>query len=517
MKYKRFFAAMLMMVLLASISALLPSLFLLIWEQQDHTLSWQRILLLISIIAGAKALTIGLTIFREHYAKSFNERNFRSMLQNALNMDYDTIITMGPANILERISDAVNKIYFYMTGDYINVWASAITIIVCLALTATISPLLAILLFVMLPVNYFGYRMLNKELAVRSKELSEQTSAGFQEILSYVQQVDYIKQTADHSTLLCALSPSIEKLYKSMARINVYAQSVSAGLRGLNDIVQNFILMAIVYSFFSSSLGPYTLIMTSIILPLYFSNLGSIVGAKLNQNGFKVASDYQKELLLHKEPNGVVPVSDISTIEYNVDTLHVQGKTIPFDAHGSLKKGDIAQICGPSGCGKSTFAKTLLKFRPIDGVAYNGVPITEIDNQKLRQRVEYMSQNVPIVQGTLGDNLFLNTERTKENEERFLREPMLQSIFATKSFDSEIMEGGANLSGGEKQKIALARALSSTADILILDEVCSNIDKDAAHAIYECLQRERSKRITIIISHDSLPDGLVNVRINEGK
>ena len=116
---------------------------------------------------------------------------------------------------------------------------------------------------------------------------------------------------------------------------------------------------------------------------------------------------------------------------------------------------------------------------------------------------------------TLHDNLFLNTAPTKEMETRFLHEPLLQSIFATKSFESKILEGGANLSGGEKQKIAFARALFSSADVLILDEVCSNIDREAANAIYECLQRERNQRITILISHEQVPEGLVNVKINQ--
>lgn len=114
MKYKRFFVIMLLMILFQSISVLLPALFLLAWQQQNQILSWERIILLIAITSGSTMLTIGLTFFREHYAKSFNERNFRSMLGNALHMDYDTIITMGPANILERISDSVNKIYSYI-------------------------------------------------------------------------------------------------------------------------------------------------------------------------------------------------------------------------------------------------------------------------------------------------------------------------------------------------------------------------------------------------------------------
>lgn len=514
MKYKRFFVVMLVMVLLASLSSLLPSFFLLVWERQGVVLNWNRIIFLVSILVASKLLTIGLTIFREHYAKNYNERNFRSMLLNSFEMDYDSIIHMGPANILDRISDSVNKIYCYMTGDYINIWANVITILVCLVLTASVNVWLAGLLMIMLPVNYIGYKMLNKELAKRSLELSQQTSEGFQEILSYVQQVDYLKQTADFNPIFHALSPSIDKLYRSMARVNVYAQSVSAGLRGINDVVKNIVLMTIVYKFFTANLGPYTLMMTSIILPLYFSGLSGVVNSQLNRNGLQVAEDYRLELLKHKEKNGTRCVDAIDTIQYNVSELMVEGKVIPFNAHGFLQKGDIVQICGPSGCGKSTFVKSLLKFRPVHNVQINGIDIAELENYQLRSRIEYLSQSVPIVSGTLADNLFLTCTRSKEGDDHFLREPVLQSIFATKTLDTIILENGANLSGGEKQKIALARAFATNSDVLILDEVCSNIDQDAATAIYQSLNEERHKRITIIISHDVLPTGLVNKTIN---
>ncbi len=514
MKYKRFFMVMLVMILLASFSALFPSLLLLLWERQDVTLTWRRVLLLVLVLIGSKVLSILLTVFREKFAQNYNEHNFRSMLHESLEMDYDSILQMGPANILDRISDSVNKIYTYMTGDYIKIWSGVITLLMCLALTATVNISLAALLLSMIPLNYFGFKMLNQELAKRSLELSRQTSEGFQEILSYTQQVDYLKQTADYEPVFHAISPSIDKLYRSMARVNVYAQSASGCLRGINDVVNSFILMTILYNFFNAGLGAYTVMMTAFILPLYFSNLSTIVNAQLNRTGFQVAEAYQAELAAHKETTGDKQISTIHSIQYDVDELVIQGKTIPFHAHGVLEKGDIVQICGPSGCGKSTFAKTLLKFRPVDQVQINGIAIADLDNFSLRSKVEYLSQNVPIFSGTLGENLFLTCGRTDETEAYFCKEPLLQTVFAAKNFDSKILEGGANLSGGEKQKVALARSLASHPDVLILDEVCSNIDQAAAETIYHRLNMERNTRITIIISHDDLPDGLVNKKIN---
>lgn len=515
MKYQKFFTVMLIMILLSGISALLPSLFLQFWNTRQQFLSIQKILFLVLVITFSKVVGILLTIFREHYAREYNKKNFYSMLESSFQMDYDSILSMGPSNILDRIFTSVNHIYFYMTGDYIKIWSGIIIIIACLGIAASVNRWLAVLLFIMVPVNYVGYRLLNKELAKRSLELQKNTGEGFQEILSYSQQVDYIKQSADHNATLKTIASSVDKIYFSMARINVYAQSVSSALVGLNDLVQNFILMVIVYNFFIQNSGPYTLMLTSIILPLYFSNVSLIVGAKLNQNGFKTAQNFYQELLSHKEPDGDQSLSEITQIHLAVDELIINGKKIPFHAQANLDKGDIVQICGESGCGKSTFAKALLKFRPISQVSYNGIPIKKIKNHQLRSRIEYLSQNVPIVHGTLADNLFLNTKHTPETERSFMQEPLLQSIFSTKSMDSNILEGGANLSAGEKQKIALARVLNTNPDVLILDEVCSNIDREAAYSIYERLRQERHKRITFIISHDTLPKDLANIKINE--
>ena len=74
--------------------------------------------------------------------------------------------------------------------------------------------------------------------------------------------------------------------------------------------------------------------------------------------------------------------------------------------------------------------------------------------------------------------------------------------------------GGTNLSGGEKQKISFARSLLKNPDVLVLDEICSNIDKESTKEIYDYLDKTRAKRICFIISHDDLTSGLINVNIN---
>lgn len=145
----------------------------------------------------------------------------------------------------------------------------------------------------------------------------------------------------------------------------------------------------------------------------------------------------------------------------------------------------------------------------------NGVPIKEILNADLRKHTEYIPQNAPIVCGTLRDNLLLNTEPGRISDEQLLSNPFIKTILQHKTLDDLIQEGGTNLSGGEKQKLALARGLLENPDVLILDEICSNIDAEAANEIYAYLAESRKKRITLIISHEDLPSGLANKWINK--
>lgn len=114
--------------------------------------------------------------------------------------------------------------------------------------------------------------------------------------------------------------------------------------------------------------------------------------------------------------------------------------------------------------------------------------------------------------GSLRKNLLLNLK--EENITNLEQNPFIKSILEKKSLDDEILANGANLSGGEKQKISFARALLSNPDVLILDKICSNIDKESSDLIYKYLCDTRNERITFIISHDDLPENLINFSIN---
>jgi subfamily B ATP-binding cassette protein MsbA len=493
------------MVLISSLTSLIAPILINIWMNESGGLTSTKIIILLGVLVLSLIIEIILTYFRERFAEGFNISNAKSMLNDFFHLSHEKITDEGPTNLIERIAIAVNSYYQYFTGDAIKIWSNLLIIIVVIGMIATQNISLAVILLLLVPINYFGYKLLNKELMKHSKVMQESTSSGWQEILSITGQTDYLKQCSDYDSILRHLDSPLTKIYRSMAKVNVFAQISSKLLSSINHIVQIMIMAVVVYQFMINQTNPLVLIMYSIILPLYFSSMSTITNSNLNKRDMTNSSELLQEWKNNRENNGVTYVDEISTVAFNVDVLSIKGKYLASNIKSTFHKGDIVWVKGDSGTGKSTLMKLLPKFHATDTVLINGIDIQYINNQSLRENLNYLSQNIPIIKGTLRDNLFFNRTYSKEIEKKLLDEEILASVFEDKTMDTVISEDGANLSGGEKQKIAIARVLYDNVDVLILDEITSNIDKDNAVKIYHRIIKEHEDKIIFIISHDDLP------------
>lgn len=496
---------MLTIVLMMTLIALLPSLLLQALNYNGIELEKWHILFIVVAIAISNGVNLVMIAFREKFASNYNKTNFMNYISELINVDYDSIILEGPTNLVERIIVSVNNIYIYMTGQNVQIWSAIVTSIISIMIFAVIDYRISILMIIYMPFIYLSYRMLNKKLEVKSKTMQETTSKSVQKIISYLNVPDYYKQLDDYRYILNAIDPIAAEMYGSMRNVNIFAQTVSSALQGTGTIFQNLISLYLIYQFYKGMISPYILMMSNIILPLFFASASTIANASVRRSDYSVALQFQEQLIRKAEIQTGKTVSSIDSIEFAVSELKIGEKTLPFSVQGSLYKGEIGQICGKSGTGKSTIAKTLVKFRQVDGIKINNVDIKDFSIHTIRNKIEYVSQNIPIVNGTLLDNIFLG-----RRQETLTLDDMeiIKTLFINKTLDSEILENGMNLSGGEKQKIAIVRALVNKPEILILDEVCSNIDKRTAEEIYALLNREKEERITIIITHDVLPDFL---------
>lgn len=176
------------------------------------------------------------------------------------------------------------------------------------------------------------------------------------------------------------------------------------------------------------------------------------------------------------------------------------------DVSLTIPRGSSVALVGLSGCGKSTAASLLMRFcDPDQGTIFiEGKEYRSVTPQQLRTNIAMVPQQVNLFSGTIRENLLLadpnaNDEKLKEA----LSEAGLGSFLKTlpKGLDSDVGNAGAELSGGQRQKMGIARALLSEAQYMIFDEATSSVDPQSEREIWETIGRLSKTRTLIIISH----------------
>ncbi|WP_433544577.1 ABC transporter ATP-binding protein (plasmid) [Streptomyces sp. CA-294286] len=167
------------------------------------------------------------------------------------------------------------------------------------------------------------------------------------------------------------------------------------------------------------------------------------------------------------------------------------------------RQGHIA-IVGPSGAGKTTVLSLLLRFlEPQEGALFlDGVPYARYGHAAIRSRLAYVEQDTPVVPGTIRDNLLISRpDATEEELHRALADVRLTQKVAGLDDGLDTQLSSAAVSGGERQRIALARALLRRPDVLLLDEATAQLDALTEAAVHDCI-RARSQQATVVtIAH----------------
>lgn len=513
-KHRTFLALLLILILLNAAAIMISPILLNQWIGNNTNIGIKHIGGIAILLIFSYLIQILMIYFREHFALTFNIHQALKLTEKFFGLSYDDINEQGPTYYMERIAISVNSLYAYATDGFVQMVANVIIVFAIIMLVFTFNMILAIILLVLLPINYFGYKLLNIELQKRSKIMQESTSSGWRDVLNICKETDYIKQLGTRDSLYSTLEQPFSKIYGSMAKVNSFAQSISATLRSLNELAKNLMILLLAYGIINKGQNPLSIVLFSIVLPIYFNAINGINGANLASRDLKNSSEFIEYLENHQEEDGKEVLKSIEKIEFKLKNLSIGDCVIKSDINEVFNKGDIISVNGDSGTGKSTLMKLLPKFRTADTIFINGIDIKNIENKSLRNHLVYMSQEVPIVTGTLKDNLSLGNKISEEDINRLKELPLLQSILSNKSLETIIDENGANLSGGEKQKIALGRVLFSNADVFILDEITSNIDKVAADEIYKSITSMNKDKITFIISHDKMHLPYCNKSIN---
>lgn len=195
------------------------------------------------------------------------------------------------------------------------------------------------------------------------------------------------------------------------------------------------------------------------------------------------------------------------SIRYSgISFAYNQNQTVLRDIHVEVPGGSSLAVIGPSGSGKSTLVKLLLRFyEPLTGtIEIEGIPHTQYSLQALRSKIAWVSQDIYMFDSSIAENIaFGNAEATREEivQAAILAEAYSFIDALPNKFDTRIGERGIKLSHGQKQRIAIARAILRKASILILDEPTSALDVETEASIQERLGEWADRCTKIVIAH----------------
>lgn len=505
-KNKIIFVTTLFGAFITAISFICP--FILSYLVEDISLEYspnrlyRYILIMITVYVASFFLQLLSSAIVTKFSVAFKTRESHVLYGKLMNMQYPELIEKQPTYLADRIFHSIETIYSYYATVAKSYIISSAMIIACVAVLYYFSIILGAIFTVVVPLYIFLYWLLNRRLQEKCVYLQKNNSKCFADVISIINEVDYYKQLPKHDGVL-------KMIDKNILSINNENAAVSSSGTNLKHVIETFlnityaisyILISTLFALNEVVLSDYVLI--SMIISMIFPAVKDIISANLSVRDLKAAKTFiEEEMSLSEEKNGNKPLEDIKEIVFSIPKLGYGENILLRDVSLRINQGEKIFISGPSGSGKSTIVKGLMKFIEVDGIYVNGIEIHAYDNASYRSKIAYLSQNLPIIHGTIEENILLGE---CANIDILRNKKFMQKFFdLPNGLKTEIYDNGANLSGGDKQKIALARLYMRNVQVIILDETLNAIDIASKNEILSTLFEDFSGSTIIMVSHET--------------
>lgn len=436
----------------------------------------------------------------------------KTIFSKVMELDAGGIEKIGPTSAITAAVDAVEQIQAYFSSYLPSLIFSVIAPIYLFFHLKNISLIVAVLLlFVSLILFPLHNVFRGKIEALRKtywRSLDDMTGY-YMDGLRGLTTLKLFDRDREHSRVLGEKADVLNKNINAFMKINFTSFLVTELL------IYAAITVSLVICITGMRNGDITIAQALTVLMLsysYFSAIRQLMSASHSALTAISAAGKVEEILQTDTSRPYNP-------ELPADPEHFDGIRMEHVSYGyegrsralqdvslTIPRGSSVALVGLSGCGKSTAASLLMRFcDPDQGTIFiEGKEYRSVTPQQLRTNIAMVPQQVNLFSGTIRENLLLadpnaNDEKLKEA----LSEAGLGSFLKMlpKGLDSDVGNAGAALSGGQRQKMGIARALLSEAQYMIFDEATSSVDPQSEREIWETIGRLSKTRTLIIISH----------------
>ncbi len=445
--------------------------------------------------------------------QKFGAKVFTDGLQHAMKLPYHEFEdqrsgeTLG---ILQKVRTDTEK----FIATFINVLFPVIVGIIFVAVYA-------VKIDWRLPIVYFGgiflltwvSNLLSKKVKTIQKNIFTQTASLAGATTESLRNIELVKS-------LGLTQQEVTRLNKNTFRIlgleltKVKRMRLVSFVQGtFVNTLRQVILFMLMMLVFDGRLQPGEIVTMQIFSFFVFGPLQEIGNIILSYREAQASLENFETLMKKQpEPHAAHPkhLGDIANLHFDhVGFKHRTAQQSAInDISFEVNKGETIAFVGPSGSGKTTLMKLLVGlYRPQKGkILYNGLDEQNIHFDDLRRQIGFVTQDTQLFSGTIRENLmFVNPQATEEDLNDVLDKAACQNLLARaeKGLDTTIGEGGLKLSGGEKQRLSIARALIRRPKLLLFDEATSALDSLTEEEITDTIRSIslEGNQITILIAH----------------
>ena len=460
-------------------------------------------LVLLYFVTSQALLSIGMV--GETYVRRVREKLFRHM--SSLDINYFEKNKTGV--LVARLTSDMQSLNEFAREGASSVITALLTIFGAVVAVFLVDVQLSILAFVIMPILAIATKIFRNYADTTYWEVREWIGQVLSSLQEGISGVRVIQAYTDEDTQI--------KRFK-----NVNKEHFKANMRSARNIAVYFPFLeftrvssiATVLWFGSQRISEGTLSVGELVALLFYLNyfFDPLIQLSFNYDTLRSAGSSMKKVfsILDEKPNlskkgEEFPDNDLEkTVEFDNVSFSYGRENVLHGVSFSINKGDKIAIVGETGAGKSTIAKLILRFYlPTNGsMKYFGVDSNDVDEDWVRKNVAFVPQESFLFRGTIRENLMYSKPDFESLEEELSSIGVLDWFDRYENkLDQEVGERGGNISAGERQFVALLRAVLAKRKIIVFDEATANLDIESESSILDATEKLLAFQTSIVIAH----------------
>lgn len=455
--------------------------------------------------------------FQDYYVNVITQRLgarlYTDGLRHSLDLPYQVFEDQRSGETLgklQKVRTDVEK----LIQSFVNVlFTSVVGIVFVMWYASTVYWPIAPAYFLTIPLLGFVSSLLSKKIKTVQKTIVAETTALAGSTTESLRNIELVKSLGLAQQETERLNATTDKILKLELKKVRYIRSLSFVQGTFVNLLRNAIMLLMLFLVVQGKITVgefFSLFIYSFAIFGPLQELGNIINVYRETEAS--LANFQQILDTPRDPKPALPqpVKALKTLAF--EDVHFKHLTaakpaldgITFDAH----VGETIAFVGPSGSGKTTLVKLLVGlYKPLNGqILYNGIPGADVNLDELREQIGFVTQDTQLFAGTIRENLrFVAPGATDAECLTALHQAAADSLLARapQGLDTVIGEGGVKVSGGEKQRLSIARALLRKPALLVFDEATSALDSLTEEEIGRTVRDLSGSRqhITILIAH----------------